>query len=171
MTKVAFALGSNVGDRRALLARAARWLSDHLRGAQVSSLYETEPVGDVDQGAFLNAVVVGETDAPPPELARWIRHLECEAGRVRRVRWGPRTLDVDLILLGARVEESAGLRIPHPRWKQRSFVLAPLAEVAPAWTDPESGLPVSRLYEALDPALRTPCNRIADPEWSEAVRC
>ena len=171
MTRVAFALGSNVGDRRAHLTAAAHALCGRLHRAAVSSLYETEPVGDVPQAPYLNAVVVGETGAGPSELADWIRSLEAAAGRIRTQRWGPRTLDVDVLLLGARTLEAAGLRIPHPRFRERAFVLEPLAEVAADWVDPETDLSVAGLLERLAPADRTEVVRVEAPEWAGAVPC
>lgn len=171
MTRVAFGLGSNVGDRRAHLTAAAHALCSRLHGAAVSSLYETEPVGAVPQASFLNAVVVGETVAGPSELAGWIRGLEAAAGRIRTHRWGPRTLDVDVLLLGDAFLDEAGLRIPHPRFRERAFVLEPLAEVAAGWIDPETGLSVGNLLERLAPADRTEVVRVEAPEWAGAVPC
>ena len=121
-------LGSNIGDRLATLATAVAALPDVVA---VSSVYETDPVGIVDQDPFLNLVVELRTDLGPRELLRVCREREAEAGRVRRIRWGPRTLDVDVLWVdGHRVAE-ADLTVPHPRMFERAFVLVPLAELAP----------------------------------------
>lgn len=129
-------LGSNLGDRTAHLRRAV----DQLRAGSepavtaVSQVYETEPVGGPDdQGPYLNLVV--ELAVPPTvdpyRLLEQCHRLEAAAGRVRTVRWGPRTLDADLIWVDGVVLDDPELTVPHPRWRERRFVLAPLAELAP----------------------------------------
>ncbi|HJL83278.1 MAG TPA: 2-amino-4-hydroxy-6-hydroxymethyldihydropteridine diphosphokinase [Acidimicrobiales bacterium] len=125
-------LGSNVGDR---------W--EHLRGAvaampdvvDVSTVYETAPVGGPDQGPYLNCVVRLQTDLSPKALLELCRGLEVEAGRVRRVRWGPRTLDVDILWVDGESVDDEGLTVPHPRMFERAFVLVPLRDVAPDLVD------------------------------------
>jgi 2-amino-4-hydroxy-6-hydroxymethyldihydropteridine diphosphokinase len=136
-TRRAFlSLGSNLGDRRAHLRRAV----DQLRAGSspsvtaVSPVYETEPVGGPgDQGAFLNLVV--ELAVPeavdPYRVLEQCHRLEAAAGRVRTVRWGPRTLDADVIWIDGITLDDPYLTLPHPRWRERRFVLAPLADVAP----------------------------------------
>lgn len=123
-------LGSNVGDRRAHLAGALATLAagEPLR---VSSVYVTEPVGGVAQDDFWNLVVELETSASPHELLARARRAEADAGRTREVRWGPRTLDVDVLLVGDQVVDDEELTVPHPRLAERAFVLVPLAELAP----------------------------------------
>lgn len=122
------ALGSNLGDRERHLDRAIHALPDLVR---VSSLYETDPVGGPDQGAYLNAVVELVTELVPRQLLELGQRLEAEAGRVRVEHWGPRTLDVDVLLVGNLVVDESDLQVPHPRMWERAFVLIPLAEVAP----------------------------------------
>ncbi|MDQ3574469.1 MAG: 2-amino-4-hydroxy-6-hydroxymethyldihydropteridine diphosphokinase [Actinomycetota bacterium] len=128
------ALGSNLGDRWAHLRRAARAMPDVTR---ISPVYETEPVGGpAGQGRFLNAVVELETDLGPRELLAVCRRLEEAAGRVRRQHHGPRTLDVDVLLVGDPAEDHTtvdepDLTVPHPRMWERPFVLIPLADLAP----------------------------------------
>lgn len=129
-------LGSNLGDRQAHLRRAVDQLRAGSRPAvtAVSRVYETDPVGGPDdQGAFLNLVV--ELAVPEPCDPYWLlaecHRLEVAAGRVRSVRWGPRTLDVDIIWIDGLVLDDPDLTVPHPRWRERRFVLAPLAELAP----------------------------------------
>ena len=128
MTRAFLGLGSNLGDRRAHLRRAIAALPDLVA---VSPLYETEPVGGPDQGRFLNCVVELETQRSPRDLLLLGQALEREARRVRAERWGPRTLDVDVLLVGDLRVNDPDLVIPHPRMWERGFVLAPLADLAP----------------------------------------
>ncbi len=133
MTRRAFiGLGSNLGDRRAALAAALAGLSAAGDVTAVSGLYETEPVGGPeDQGPFLNVVVELATDDSARALLVRCQELEAAAGRVRTVRWGPRTLDADVLLVdGVQVDE-ADLIVPHPRMWERRFVLQPLSDLAP----------------------------------------
>ncbi len=122
-------LGSNLGDRQAHLRRAVSTAPDVLR---VSPLYETEPVGGPQgQEPYLNVVIELATDRTPRQLLAVGRELEDGAGRVRRERWGSRTLDVDVLLVGDLVVNDPDLQVPHPRMWERRFVLAPLADLAP----------------------------------------
>ena len=129
-------LGSNLGDRETHLKRAV----DQLRAGRepgvtaVSQVYETDPVGGPDdQGAFLNLVVELAVTPPvdPYRLLEQCHRLEATAGRVRTVHWGPRTLDVDVVWIDGVVLDDPELTVPHPRWRERRFVLAPMAELAP----------------------------------------
>lgn len=132
MTTAYLSLGSNLGDRLAYLASAARMLTDaHTRLNRVSSVYETAPQGKTDQPAFLNAVLSVETDLTPELLLQHIQAVELSLGRVRTERWGPRTLDVDILLYGTETIERPGLQVPHPRMAERAFVLVPLLEIGP----------------------------------------
>jgi dihydroneopterin aldolase/2-amino-4-hydroxy-6-hydroxymethyldihydropteridine diphosphokinase len=129
LTRAFVALGSNLGDRRAYL-RGAVLALDGVRA--MSGVYETEPVGGPgDQGAYLNMVVELETRLDPFALLAHCRRIELAAHRERIVRWGPRTLDVDVLLYGDTRVDSEELTIPHPRMWERRFVLAPLSEIAP----------------------------------------
>jgi 2-amino-4-hydroxy-6-hydroxymethyldihydropteridine diphosphokinase len=128
-------LGSNVGDRRRHLRAAVTGLPDVVA---VSALYETEPLGGPHgQDPYLNAVVELDTDLSPRELLELGRRLEAAAGRTREVRWGPRSLDVDVLLVGDQVLETDDLVVPHPRMWERRFVLAPLADLAPELVPPD----------------------------------
>ena len=129
-TRRAFlSLGSNLGDRRRLLVEAIGSLGPSV--VAVSSVYETEPVGGPDQGRFLNVVVELATALPPRDLLAVCHRLESAAGRVRTERWGPRTLDVDIVWIDGVTVDEPDLQIPHPRMHERRFVLAPLADLAP----------------------------------------
>lgn len=125
-------LGSNIGDRNAHLRKAV----DDLDGVvAVSSVYETEPVGGVEQDAFHNIVVELATTLGPEALLRRCQDLEQEARRVRLVRWGPRTLDVDVLLYGDQRIDTPDLIVPHPRMTGRNFVMVPLLELDPTLRD------------------------------------
>jgi len=126
-------LGSNLGDRAALLAQALARLdgTSGIRVVAVSSLYATAPVGVEDQPEFFNAAAEIRTTLTPRELLAACLRVETELGRVRLARWGPRTIDIDILLFGdLRLSEDA-ITLPHPRMRERAFVLAPLAEIAP----------------------------------------
>jgi 2-amino-4-hydroxy-6-hydroxymethyldihydropteridine diphosphokinase len=136
-------LGSNLGDRRASLEAALA----RLRPRRVSGIVETLPWGRDDQPPFLNAVAELETDLEPQALLERLLRLELEQGRVRRERWGPRTLDLDLLLYGDRIIRSATLAVPHPRLAERRFVLESLAELCPDRRVPGLGRTVLELLE------------------------
>jgi len=127
-------LGSNLGDRAAYLWEAARRLNE-IPGSQIarmSALYETEPVGPIAQGWFLNAVTAVDTGVPPIELLHALKAIEREMGRIPSERWGPRLIDLDLLLYGDEHVETAELIVPHPELWNRRFVLIPLLDVVPA---------------------------------------
>ncbi len=150
-TLAAIALGSNLGDRRAAIVFAADRLAAHLSSPILSDLIETEPEGEglQEQPLYLNAVLVGETTLTPRQLLDFLLEIEAEHGRTRPFKGAPRTLDLDLILLGDTVVNQPGLEVPHPRFRERFFVLGPLAEVAPDMRDPVTGLKVTELLRAL----------------------
>lgn len=129
-------LGSNLGDRAALLRGGVAAVAGG-DACRVSPLYETGPVGGPPQGRYLNVVVELETEATPHELLDRCRAAEAAAGRVREERWGPRTLDCDVLLVGSLTVDDADLVVPHPRMWQRRFVLQPLADLAPGLVDPD----------------------------------
>lgn len=124
------ALGSNLGNREAHLRFAIERLGESI--VAQSQVFETDPVGGPDdQGAYLNMAVVLETELDPYALLRWLHRIEADAGRERIVHWGPRTLDLDLLFFDDVVITGGNLAVPHPRYAERRFVLAPLSEVAP----------------------------------------
>lgn len=129
MTVRAFlALGSNLGDRWQYLRDAVADLPDVIR---ISPVYETDPMGPPGQGPYLNCVVELSTDRSPHQLLQTAQAAEAAAGRVRNGRWGPRTLDVDILLVGDQIVRDNDLQVPHPRMWDRAFVLVPLADLAP----------------------------------------
>jgi 2-amino-4-hydroxy-6-hydroxymethyldihydropteridine diphosphokinase len=144
------ALGSNVGDRRAHLDFAVSGLRDLLTNLVVSRYHETVPVGVCGpQAMFLNAAAVGETKLPARSMLDALLAIERQRGRERPYLRAPRTLDLDLILLGDLVLDEPGLVVPHPRFRERRFVLEPLAEIAPEMKDPVTGSPMSVLLSHL----------------------
>jgi 2-amino-4-hydroxy-6-hydroxymethyldihydropteridine diphosphokinase len=150
LTPVAIALGSNLGDRRKHLEVAASRLSAFVTGLRVSTIRETEPFGVAEpQPSYLNAVAVGSTTLEPEALLAELLTIEQARGRARPSPRAPRTLDLDLILFGDCVIDRPGLALPHPRFRERLFVLQPLAELAPDWKDPVSGKIVSQLLDQL----------------------
>lgn len=146
MATVAVALGSNLGDRAAHLDYAVGRLRIVLDKLAVSRYYETAPV-DVPVAAdrFLNAAATGDTTLSARELLAALLAIERERGRERPFTNAPRTLDLDLILFGDSVIDEPGLVVPHPRFRDRRFVLEPLAEIAPRWRDPVTGKTVEEL--------------------------
>jgi 2-amino-4-hydroxy-6-hydroxymethyldihydropteridine diphosphokinase len=150
LTHAAVGLGSNLGDRAGHLEYGVSRLTRLFRALRVSSYLETTPVGvPADQPLFLNAAAAGETSLTPYELLKALLAIEAERGRARPFPRAPRTLDLDLVLFGALVIDEPGLIVPHPRFRERRFVLQPLAEVAPDWVDPATGKSVSELLSAL----------------------
>ncbi|WP_100405959.1 2-amino-4-hydroxy-6-hydroxymethyldihydropteridine diphosphokinase [Bacillus solitudinis] len=130
---VYLALGSNIGDRSSYLEQAINQLLNHdqIEFVSRSSIYETEPVGYIDQQSFLNMVVNVKTTLSPEKLLEEVQKIEAECGRIRDVRWGPRTLDLDILLYDEENMEMENLCIPHPRMWERAFVVVPLIELNP----------------------------------------
>ena len=148
--RVAIALGSNLGDRQAHLTWAITRLHQYLNALRASSFIETDPVGVPDvQPRYLNAAVVGETQIPARELVSTLLDIERERGRARSHVRSARTLDLDLILYGNAIIDEPSVYVPHPRFRERAFVLLPLAEIAPDWIDPQTGLSIAELLARL----------------------
>jgi 2-amino-4-hydroxy-6-hydroxymethyldihydropteridine diphosphokinase len=146
LTRAYVGVGANLGDRRATIEEAVALLEGVVA---TSELRETDPVGVTDQPAFLNGAVAIETDLSPRELLDLLLAVERRLGRERRERWGPRTIDLDLLLYGDETIDEAGLTVPHPRLHERRFALEPLAELDPDLVVPGRGR-VSELLARLD---------------------
>ena len=145
-------LGSNLGQRERNLITAQRELGLFLEEIRCSSIYETRPMYVVRQPKFLNMVIAGLCTLQPPELLQRILALELQMGRDRDnvEPKGPRIIDIDILLFGLRIVKQEDLRIPHPRLKERQFVLIPLLELVPDLRDPESGRPLAESLQALE---------------------
>lgn len=144
-------IGTNMGDRAGYLKQAVEYLRemDQMGSVEMSSIYETSPVGVTDQADFLNMVVRVSTSFSSEELLVVCQKIEQQLGRVRTIRWGPRTADLDILLYNNDMIETETLVVPHPRMRERAFVLIPLMEISPELVDPTTG----RRYEE-EPALR-----------------
>ncbi len=155
-------LGSNLVCREENLARAVQLLAsptgldctappgDEIRITRVSSVYQTAPWGYADQPDFLNCIVEAQTSLSPGELLGWAQAVEQSIGRQPSVRYGPRSIDVDILLYGTRVVDEPGLQIPHPRLHQRAFVLVPLAELCPHLEHPVLKASIAVLASRVD---------------------
>lgn len=148
--RVYLALGSNLGDRLANLSRALQALSPYAAVQRVSPVVETDPWGVLDQPDFLNQVAEAETDLPPLELLAGLKEIERTLGRQPGVRYGPRLIDLDILLYGELCAELPGLSLPHPRMAERAFVLVPLAALAPHALHPPTGRTITELLRAVD---------------------
>jgi 2-amino-4-hydroxy-6-hydroxymethyldihydropteridine diphosphokinase len=139
--RVFIGLGSNLGDREATIRSALQAIADLPQTdlIRVSSLYDTEPAGEVEQPNFLNAAAILDTELDPRQLLWNLMLIEKRLGRVRTQRWGPRTIDLDLLLYGDESIDDPDLRVPHPEIIRRSFVLVPLVELEPRLIHPGTG--------------------------------
>lgn len=161
MTPVAIALGSNLGAREEHLRDALAALAACVSDLRVSRLVETDPVGVGEQPRFLNAAATGSTSLSARDLLTTLLDIERRRGRERPYPGAPRTLDLDLILYGDAVIDEPDLLVPHPRFRERLFVLEPLAEIAADWIDPVTGQTVGELLKGVrgggssDPPART----------------
>jgi 2-amino-4-hydroxy-6-hydroxymethyldihydropteridine diphosphokinase len=134
--KLVLALGSNLGNRESNIEEAVSELENIIEITHLSTMHETAPVGGPKQGDYLNAVLIGESELTPHELLALTSKIESKLGRVREVRNGPRTIDIDIIVFGEIQINTPDLQIPHPRAHQREFVLAPWLEI-----DPDAQIP------------------------------
>jgi 2-amino-4-hydroxy-6-hydroxymethyldihydropteridine diphosphokinase len=149
MLDAVIGLGANLGDRRATLSLAAKELEALGSVAARSALYETEPVGP-PQPRYLNAAVLLRTELSAEALLEALLAIEKKLGRVRRERWGPRAIDLDILWLDGAVHRSPALTVPHPSLRERVFALRPLLDVAPAARDPADGVAYAAVLTSLD---------------------
>jgi 2-amino-4-hydroxy-6-hydroxymethyldihydropteridine diphosphokinase len=142
-------LGSNMGERIVMLQEAVRLLMEHkdVRVTRISSIYETAPVGYTDQAPFLNMVAELSSDLPANEILSICLETERSLGRIRDFKWGPRCIDLDILLYNDENMESENLIIPHPRMHERGFVLIPLVELVPSGNHPITGVPFRQYVE------------------------
>lgn len=153
MSKAYIGLGSNKGDRLSLLRRSLELLGreQDITVSAISPLYETEPVSGPPQGLYLNACAALNTVLSPVMLLKFMLNVENSLGRVRKRRWGPRTLDLDLLIYDALLMKTPTLTLPHPRMTERLFVLAPLSHISPDLIIPGTDRTVSEFMSSLDP--------------------
>jgi 2-amino-4-hydroxy-6-hydroxymethyldihydropteridine diphosphokinase len=148
-------LGSNLGNREENIHAALRLLKEKMRLISVSSLYETEPMYVKDQPLFLNCVAKFESNLEPEEILAYLKEIEARLGRQKGTRYGPRTIDLDLLFYGNRIVEEEFLKIPHPLIRERPFVLAPLAEIAPDCIHPIYKKTIENLLKDLLPSSQS----------------
>lgn len=146
------ALGTNLGDRQQNLATALRLLEAQVQGVHSSPIYETAPWGYLEQDNFLNIVARGQTRLTPPQLFNLVKSIENEMGRVKIIKDGPRLIDIDILFYDNQLYNSPTLEIPHPRMRGRSFVLVPLADLAPDFIHPVYHLTIRQLAAETDPS-------------------
>ncbi|NNG68017.1 2-amino-4-hydroxy-6-hydroxymethyldihydropteridine diphosphokinase [Caldanaerobacter subterraneus] len=149
MTEVYLSLGSNLGDREKYLKEAVKRLKSNKNIVlkKLSPIYETKPVGYLEQDNFLNAAILIETDLTPYELLDVTTSIEAELKRERTIKWGPRTIDIDILLYNGLILHDEKLTIPHPRMWERAFVLIPLRDINPSLS--KNGLSIDELIQGL----------------------
>lgn len=152
MVDIFLALGSNVGDKRANIETAIQFLAESITDIRRAPIYTSKAVGYTDQPDFVNTAIAGKTDLPPDDLLAFVKAIEQKVGRVMRFRWGPREIDIDIIFYGQKVVDGQNLTIPHPRFRERDFVLKPLSNLDPNFVDPVSKLDISELLAKLPPS-------------------
>jgi 2-amino-4-hydroxy-6-hydroxymethyldihydropteridine diphosphokinase len=141
-------LGSNLGDRTAILQHAREMVAEKAGTILAeSSIYETEPWGLTDQPAFLNQVIEIESALKPEDLLNILLQIEQELGRIRKIRWGARLIDIDMLYYANLIHDNSTLTLPHPRLHERRFTLIPLSEIAPEFIDPKQKKTITQLLD------------------------
>ena len=171
-TKIAIALGSNLGDSKSTIERALERLQeDLLEEAKVSSLYDSVAWPEPSHPPFLNAVVTGFTDWKPPGIVNFLKHLERELGRQASTeKNAPRIIDLDLLVYGEQKWSSDGVEVPHPRMAARAFVLLPLNEVWPDWKEPSTGYTALELLSRLTETVRVETKKSVPLQLDKEIR-
>lgn len=163
--RVLLGIGTNLGDKKANLKTAIKNIKD-IEGVEIvriSSFYVTPPWGKEDQDEFLNGVVEIETDIPPLELLRELQAIEINMGRERKEKWGPRNIDIDILLYGEEVMDLEELKVPHPYMRERLFVLVPLNEIRPDLVFPDDGATIGEvLAKALEGGKKETIKKLDD---------
>jgi 2-amino-4-hydroxy-6-hydroxymethyldihydropteridine diphosphokinase len=158
---VAFALGSNLGNRLEFLRKAVAALASCVEIESVSPVYETAPAYVKDQPVFLNAAVIGKTKLEPLALLWSVKNIENELGRTPTFRYGPRIVDIDILFYADRIIDLPELTVPHPRLAERDFVLRPLSDIAAELRHPKTGQTVAGMLALLPPGTMTCVGKLA----------
>lgn len=169
-TSAYFSIGTNLGDRFANLQRALSLLGAEMAITAVSPVYVTEPWGDTNQPKFLNICVAAATDLPPCDILDIIKSIEHDMGRLPSRHWGPRLIDIDLLLYGHTIVDEPGLTVPHPHMAERAFVLAPLANIIPTFVHPTTGRTIEAMLEDVDQTSVERLGEVPFPLVAEPIR-
>lgn len=160
-SRIYLGLGSNIGNKESNVARALQLLPEQVTVGEVSSIYESEPVGFKDQPWFVNVVCSAYTDLSPRKLLEYLKHIEGQMGRIMSFKNSPRVIDIDILFYGDQIVDTPELIIPHPRIAERAFVLQPLSELDPLLFHPVKAQTVAQLLTALDEP-----ERVKKRKWS-----
>ncbi|HUC95702.1 MAG TPA: 2-amino-4-hydroxy-6-hydroxymethyldihydropteridine diphosphokinase [Candidatus Saccharimonadia bacterium] len=152
MPVIYLALGSNVGDSNTYINESIQLLKNRLTDTKEAPRYTSKAVGYTDQADFINTAIRANTNLSPKELLDFVKSVEEKVGRIKRFRWGPREIDVDIIFYDDQIINETGLHIPHARFSERDFVLKPLRDLAPNFVDPRSKQTVKALLDKLPPS-------------------
>lgn len=149
MHKVYLALGANVGDKKKNLKAVIGLLKEKIKNIEVARIYETKPWGFKEQDNFLNTALIGSTSLSPLQLLKFVKDIEKKIGRIKRFRWGPREIDIDILFYNNLIFKNKILEIPHPRLHERDFVLKPLMDLDPNFVHPGLNKTIKKLYAEL----------------------
>ncbi len=163
MKTVFLALGSNIGNRTLFILKAIEELKNHIKILKVSTVYESEPWGVKKQPPFLNCVIEGKTTMLPEELLKIVKQIEKKVGRIDRFRWGPREIDIDILLYGNSIIDLPHLKVPHPFLVERDFFLYPLIEINHNLKHPATGKNLSEYTSTTPNTLKPSCCIISHP--------
>lgn len=155
MTEVYLALGANIGDARQNIAQAIKLLAESVHDIKQAPIYTSRAVGPIKQADFLNTALRAQTNLKPVALLAFVKEVEQQVGRVKRERWGPREIDIDIIFYGDVLVEAEGLTIPHPSFRNRDFVLQPLIDLNPTLVDPVSHKTIQQLLDKFPPTQKS----------------